>query len=145
VIQILALEMDLRAAQLIGQAPGVKDGAGSAHIVGKQRGQLVLEVLAFDDLFIGCGDLVHALLELWRHELAAVGAEEALRIGHGLGVLGHGLSPGVWCSKAAFIAHGGLKALAGKSGWNQHRNERSPQDESADSYCFDIGGNLLLL
>jgi hypothetical protein len=28
----------------------------------------------------------------------------------------------VWCSKAAFIAHGGLKALAGKSGWNRHRN-----------------------
>jgi hypothetical protein len=36
VVQVFALEVDLRAAQLGGQALGVKDGAGAAHIVGKQ-------------------------------------------------------------------------------------------------------------
>ena len=114
VVQVFALEMNLRAAQLVRQALGVKDGAGATHIVGKQRSQLVLKVLALHDFLVSGSNFVHALLQLWWHQLAAIGAKESLCIRHGLGTCGHVCLLGVNGCKAAFISQRSRWALAGK-------------------------------
>ncbi len=62
VVEVFALQVDLRPAQLLRQAAGVKDGTGAAHVVGKQLGQLVLKVLALGDVGISGVDGVHRLL-----------------------------------------------------------------------------------
>ena len=89
VVQVFTLEVNLRATKLIGQALGVKNGAGAAHVIGKQRSQLILKILALDDFLIGGRDFIHAFLQVWWHQLAAVGAKKALGIRHGLKVFGH--------------------------------------------------------
>ncbi|MCY1404061.1 hypothetical protein D9M71_192610 [compost metagenome] len=83
VIEVFALEVDLRAAKLRGQALGMEDRAGTADVVGEQGGQLLLEIGALADFLIGGVDIDHGLLELWRHQLAAIGAEVAVGVRHG--------------------------------------------------------------
>ena len=83
VVQVLALEVDLRAAQQARQALGMKNRAGAAHVVSEQLCQLVLEILALGDLGIGGVDVVHGLLEVRRHQLAPVGTEETSSVRHG--------------------------------------------------------------
>ncbi len=75
--------MDLRAAELFGEAPGVEDRARPAHIVGEQCRQFLLEILALADFLVGQVDVVHGLLEVRRDQLAAVGAEVSVGVGHG--------------------------------------------------------------
>ena len=82
VVEVFALEVDLRSAQLLRQAAGVKNGAGAAHIVGKQLGQFILKVLPLGDFSVGGVDGIHGLFEVGRDELAAVGAKKSLGIGH---------------------------------------------------------------
>ncbi|MOA27489.1 hypothetical protein D3C78_1483700 [compost metagenome] len=83
VVEVLALEVDLRAAKLGGQPLGMEDRAGTADIVGEQRSQLFLEIGALADFLVGGLDIVHRLLELRGHQLAAVGAEVAVGVRHG--------------------------------------------------------------
>ncbi len=61
--------------ELVRQAAGVEDGAGAADVVGKQRGEFLLEVFALADGFVGDVDVVHGLLEVRGHQLTTVGAE----------------------------------------------------------------------
>ena len=82
VVEVFALEVDLRSAQLLRQAAGVKNGAGAAHIVGKQLGQFILKVLPLGDFSVGGVDGIHGLFKVGRDELAAVGAKKSLGIGH---------------------------------------------------------------
>ena len=74
--------MDLRAAQLLRQAPGMEDGAGAAHIVLEQLLELVLEILALHDLLVGLGNIVHCLFQMRRHQLATIVTKETVGIGH---------------------------------------------------------------
>ncbi|MPM51987.1 hypothetical protein SDC9_98740 [bioreactor metagenome] len=83
VVQVLTLQVDLCAAKLIRQSACVEDGAGAAHIVGKELRQFVLKILALHDFIVGGADVVHGFFQVRRHELAAVGAEKAVGIGHG--------------------------------------------------------------
>ncbi len=83
VIQVLALQVNLRATELLGEAPSMEDRARPAHVVGEQGCQFLLEILALADLFVGQVDVVHRLLEVRRHQLATVGAEVAVGVGHG--------------------------------------------------------------
>ena len=82
VVEVLALEVNLSAAELSGEALGVEDGAGAADVVVEEVRELVLEVFALGDLGVGGGDIVHSLLKIRGDELTAVGAEEALSVGH---------------------------------------------------------------
>ncbi|MNC35324.1 hypothetical protein D3C75_838040 [compost metagenome] len=101
VVEVLALEVDLRTAEFFAQAAGMEDRAGAADVVGEQTGQLLLEIFALADLLVGGVDLVHHLLEVRWHQLAAIGAEVAAGIGHGGKTVGsahaigtHGEGPG---------------------------------------------------
>ncbi|MNJ48047.1 hypothetical protein D3C77_432280 [compost metagenome] len=93
VVEVFAFQVDLRAAELFRQAPGVEDRAGASDVVGEQTGQFLLEVFALADFLVGGVDVVHCLLEVRRYQLAAVGAEVAERVGHGckVRVLSHGV------------------------------------------------------
>jgi hypothetical protein len=83
VVEVLALEVDLGAAELVGEAAAVEDGRGAAGVGRVEEGELVLELLGLGDLLVGDGNVVHGLLEVRGHELAAVGTEVALGVGHG--------------------------------------------------------------
>src|SRR5690606_14860081 len=88
-------EVDLRAAELLRQAPGMEDRAWPANVVAEQAGQFPLEVLALADFLIGGVDVVHGLLEVRRHQLTTVGAEKAAGVGHGgeARIMGHASGP----------------------------------------------------
>ena len=80
-VEVLALEMDLRAAQLLRQPPCMEDRARPTHVVGLQRRQLLLEVRPLPDCLVGGVDVVHRLLQYRRHQLPPIGAKIALGIG----------------------------------------------------------------
>jgi len=83
VVQVFALQVNLRTTELLGQPPRMEDRARPAHIVGEQCGQFLLEILALADFLVGQVDVVHGLLEVRRDQLAAVGAEVSVGVGHG--------------------------------------------------------------
>ena len=80
-VEVLALEVDLRAAQLLRQPPRMEDRARTAHVVGQQCRQLLLEVRTLPDRLVGGVDVVHHLLQYRRHQLPPIGAKIALGIG----------------------------------------------------------------
>ena len=78
--QIFALEIDLRAAQMFGQPPGIGDRRGAAHKGALQIGQLRHKFLVAARLEIGLFQLVQRRHERFRHELAAIRAKVAVFI-----------------------------------------------------------------
>ena len=91
VVELVALEIDLGAAQVLGQALGKIERAGTADIMLEKLVELGLETR------IGLGVLVGLLqLEDQRHqcfgdEAAAINAEQALFVGPGAEGIGRGL------------------------------------------------------
>ena len=81
VVEVLALEPDLRAAQMLGQALGVIDRAGAADVVLQLVGELGLErsVVAHAQVF--ALELVERVHQGLGDEHAPVGAEVAARVG----------------------------------------------------------------
>ena len=80
-VQILPFQVNLRPAQLLRQPPCMKNRTGPAHIIGHQRRQLILKVGLLTDRLVGRVDVIHRLLQRRRHQLSAVAAKIALRIG----------------------------------------------------------------
>ena len=75
-VQVFALQIDLRAAEFAAQIAAVEDGRRTPAVVGEQIGQLSLEfgiVAIFNE---GVVDFVQHLFEGLGNELTAVGAEE---------------------------------------------------------------------
>ena len=62
-VEILALEVDLRTAQLLRQPPCMEDRARTAHVIGLKRRQLLLEVRPLPDRLVRGVDVVHRLLQ----------------------------------------------------------------------------------
>ena len=89
VVQVLALEQDLRAADVIAQALGVIDRARPAHVVRQVAviGRTERGVLA--GLVIGLGQFLQRADQGFGDEAAAVAAEVALGIREGV-VVGNG-------------------------------------------------------
>ena len=84
--QVLPLQIDLRAAQVGAQATGEGDGRRAPHVRPEEMIQLLLEGAALRGVPVCLFQLVQRGHQRLRHELAAIGAEPALRIR---------LSPGV--------------------------------------------------
>ena len=82
VVQVLALQVDLRPAVLHRQGAGVIDGCGAALEVLAQIAQLGDERRVVLDLVVGPRDLGKWRLELRREELPSVCPEEPILIGH---------------------------------------------------------------
>ena len=80
-VEVLALEVDLRATQLLRQPPCMEDRARTAHVVGLQCRQLFLEVRPLPDCLVGGVDVVHRLLQYRWHQLPPIGAKIAPGIG----------------------------------------------------------------
>ncbi len=80
VVEVLALEVDLRAAQLLRQAPRVVDGAGTPDEVLEVVRQLLLELRVLAARAVGQRQLVERRAQGLGDEHAAVGAEVARRI-----------------------------------------------------------------
>ena len=72
VSQVLALEVDARAAQLVGQALGVTERGGPPDIVAQQAGELGLESRVGLGLKVGALQFGHRRHEHLGHELPAV-------------------------------------------------------------------------
>jgi len=83
VVQVFALQINLRTAELLGQPPRMEDRAWPTHVVGEQCGQFLLEVIALANFLVGEVDVVHRLLEVRWDQLAAIGAEISVGVGHG--------------------------------------------------------------
>jgi len=62
-VEILALEVDLRTAQLLRQPPCMEDRARTALVIGLKRRQLLLEVRPLPDRLGRGVDVVHRLLQ----------------------------------------------------------------------------------
>src|SRR5690606_40790234 len=75
VVQVLALEQNARAAQLVGEPVRRGDGGRAAHIVAQQARVLGEELLVVPRLLIGGGDLRHRPDERVRQDRAALGAQ----------------------------------------------------------------------
>ena len=95
VVQVLALEVNLRAADLVAQALGVEDGARAAGELLLQLVQLIPEGFVLLELLVLRGDLLHDGHERRGEERAAVLAEKALGIGRGVRLVHHGRGGGV--------------------------------------------------
>ncbi len=87
VVEVLALEVDLRAAQLAAHALGVVDRAGPAHEVRELVAEFGEEVRVVLVLLVGRLQFVDGVGERLAHEAAAVDAEVA----SGVGLLVRGL------------------------------------------------------
>ena len=91
--EILALDIDPRAAEVLRQPFGVGDGGGPADEGAQEIFQLGLELLVALGFEIDFFQLVQGGHERFGHELAAVGAEVAGFVGIG-GVVDRGGSRG---------------------------------------------------
>jgi hypothetical protein len=81
VVQVLALEVDLRAAAALGKALGVIDRTGSPNVVLELVAKLGLELRVLARLRIGDAQRLERGCERLRDERAAVRAEMPARIG----------------------------------------------------------------
>jgi hypothetical protein len=81
VVQVLALEVDLRASQLAGEPARMVDGAGAADVVLELPLQVGEEFRIVAEPLVGRGQLVERLAQRLGDEDAAIGAEVALAVG----------------------------------------------------------------
>ncbi len=81
VVQVFALEVDLRAAELLGQALGEVQRAGAANVVTLEIGQLLEEGRIALGLLVLGGQLVNQRHQGFGDELAAEAAEQAAVVG----------------------------------------------------------------
>ncbi len=81
VVQVFALEVDLRAAELLGQALGEVQRAGAADVVTLEIGQLLEEGRIALGLLVFGGQLVDQRHQGFGDELAAEAAEQAAVVG----------------------------------------------------------------
>ena len=88
VVQVLALEIDLRPAEMVGQALGEIERRGSAHIMGQQAIQLGLEGGVFLGGQIGGLQVQHQRHQGFGHIAAAELAEPAVGVRIGGEVVG---------------------------------------------------------
>ncbi len=77
VVQVFALEVDLRPAELLGQALGVVQRAGAADVVALEISQLLKEGRIGLGLFVLGSQLVDQRQQGFGDELAAEAAEQA--------------------------------------------------------------------
>ena len=82
--QVLALEIDFRAAEFLGQAFGEVERRGPSGEVLQQRGEFRLERGVAAGAFVFVGEVAQRSHERLGHEHAAVGAEVAVGVGEGL-------------------------------------------------------------
>ncbi|MCY1391708.1 hypothetical protein D9M71_65580 [compost metagenome] len=82
-VQLFALEVDLRAAEVLGQALGEVQRARATDVVALEVGQLLLEFRIVLGLFIFAGQVVDQRHQGFGDVLPAEAAEEALGIGAG--------------------------------------------------------------
>jgi hypothetical protein len=80
VVQVLALEVDLRAAGFFREALAVVDRAGAPDVMLELIGELALELGVFAALRVRERELVERRAQRLRDEHAAVRAEVALRV-----------------------------------------------------------------
>ncbi len=108
VVQVLALEQDLRATDVIAQALGVIDRARPAHVMRQVAviGRLEFGVLA--GLVIGLGQFLQRADQGFGNEAAAVAAEVALGIRESVVVGNGGGRHGYdrWFRQVDTLAHG---------------------------------------
>jgi hypothetical protein len=81
VVEVLALEEDLRAAHLAAHARGVVDRAGPAHEVRELAPEFGQELGVVPVLLVGRLQFVDGVRERLAHETAAVDAEVAAVVG----------------------------------------------------------------
>ena len=93
VVQILALEEDTRATEMVAESPCQVQRAGSAGIVGVEHSQFLLELWRLDDPLVGLVDVVHDLLQFGRNHLPAVFPEITLLVRHGCEIDAHPVLP----------------------------------------------------
>ncbi|MNQ89294.1 hypothetical protein D3C85_1046000 [compost metagenome] len=83
VVQLFALEVDLRAAAVFGQALGEVQRARAADVVALEVGQFLLEFRVVLGRFVFAGQVVDQRHQGFGDVLAAEGAEQALGVGAG--------------------------------------------------------------
>ena len=89
-VQILALEINLRAAEFAAQIAAMKNGRGAPAVMGEEIGKFGLElgvVTIFNEGFV---DFVQHLFKGFGNELSAVGTEKAGFKGLGTSLAGFG-------------------------------------------------------
>ncbi len=93
-VEVFALEPDLRAAQLLAEVAAVEDRAGTTGKMQQQALHLAREFGVGQSLLEGLVQFVQAGFDGVRHILAAIRAEEALavRLAEGFDILAHGRS-----------------------------------------------------
>ncbi|MCY1178228.1 hypothetical protein D9M73_185680 [compost metagenome] len=96
VVQLFALEVDLRAAAVLGQALGEVQRVRAADVVALKISQLFKELGVCLGRFVFAGQVQHQWHQGFGHVAAAERAEQAIGVGAGavLG-LGHGALQGV--------------------------------------------------
>ena len=92
VVQVFALEMDVRAALALRKAPGIEDRTGPTDVMGVELRQLVLERCRLAHFLVGGVDVIHHGLEFGREDLPSVFAKVALTVGHFQKLLCHVVS-----------------------------------------------------
>ena len=83
VVQVFALEVDLRPAEVLGEAFGVIQRAGAADVVALEVGQLFEEGRIALGLFVFGGQRVDQRHQGFSDELTAEAAEQAASVGAG--------------------------------------------------------------
>jgi len=83
VVQVFALEVDLRAAEVLGEALGEVQRAGAADVVTLEVGQLLEEGRVALGLLVFGGQLVDQRHQGFGDELAAEAAEQPAGVGAG--------------------------------------------------------------
>ena len=92
-VQVFAFEPDLRAAEMLGQAFGVVNGAGAAHIVFQIALKICPKLRVLLGGGVGLGEFLQRGNQRFGNVHAAVFAEKALFVG-GLVVLHDGFPLG---------------------------------------------------
>ena len=82
VVEILALEVDLRAAQVLGHALGVVEAGGAAGVLVKKLRQLPVERRVFLVVVVGFFQLDHSVHQSLRDVLPPVDPKTPVGIGH---------------------------------------------------------------
>ena len=82
VVEVLALEVDLRAAQVLGHALGVVEAGGAAGVLVKKLRQLPVERRVFLVVVVGFFQLDHSVHQGLRDVLPPVDPKTPVGIGH---------------------------------------------------------------